>query len=113
MIGFFSLVFSSYLPIRQLGLWGAVAGGLSLLTSLILLGLFFAPAPCRAIPLPQGYVGCMARHRLGFAGLFAVLIVLSGVGIAGCRPARSSSIFFRRTPRSAGTTSRSKTAVSA
>ena len=82
MIGFFSLVFSSYLPIRQLGLWGAVAGGLSLLTSLILLGLFFAPAPCRAIPLPQGYVGCMARHRPGFAGLFAVLIVLSGVGIS-------------------------------
>ncbi len=73
MIGFFSLVFSSYLPIRQLGLWGAVAGALSLATSLIVLGLFFEPAPCRAIPLPPGYVGFMARHRLRFAGLFLVL----------------------------------------
>ena len=82
MIGFFSLYFSSYLPIQQLGIWGAVAGALSLGTSLIVLGLFFAPAPCRAIPLPRGYVPFMARHRLPLAGLFLVLIVLSGVGIS-------------------------------
>lgn len=81
MIGFFSLYFSSYVPIQQLGLWGTVAGALSLATSLIVLGLFFEPSPCRAIPLPQGYVSFMARHRLSLAGLFVILIVLSGVGI--------------------------------
>lgn len=82
MIGFFSLYFSSYLPIQQLGLWGTVAGALSLATSLILLGLFFEPAPCRAIPLPQGYVAFMARHRLPLAGVFLVLILLAGMGIS-------------------------------
>lgn len=82
MIGFFSLYFSSYLPIQQLGLWGTVAGALSLATSLILLGLFFEPAPCRAVPLPKGYVAFMARHRLSLAGVFVVLIILSGMGIS-------------------------------
>lgn len=82
MIGFFSLYFSSYLPIQQLGLWGTVAGALSLATSLIVLGLFFEPAPCRAIPLPQGYVAFMARHRLSLAGVFLVLILLAGMGIS-------------------------------
>lgn len=82
MIGFFSLYFSSYLPIQQLGLWGTVAGALSLATSLILLGLFFEPAPCRAIPLPKGYVAFMARHRLSLAGVFLVLILLAGMGIS-------------------------------
>lgn len=82
MIGFFSLYFSSYLPIQQLGLWGTVAGALSLATSLILLGLFFEPAPCRAIPLPKGYVAFMARHRLPLAGVFLVLILLAGLGIS-------------------------------
>lgn len=81
MIGFFSLIFSSYPPIQQLGLWGTAAGALSLVTSLILLGLFFEPAPCRAIPLPRTYVPFMARHRLGFTLLFLVLIGLTGVGI--------------------------------
>ncbi len=81
MIGFFSLFFSNYLPIQQLGLWGAVAGALSLVVSLILLGLFFEPAPCRAVPLPKNYVAFMARHKLSLAGLFLILIVLAGVGI--------------------------------
>ena len=97
MIGFFSLVFSSYLPIRQLGLWGAVAGALSLATSLVVLGLFFEPAPCRAIPLPPGYVGFMARHRLRFAGLFLVLIVLSGVGLSRLQTGSLILDFFQDT----------------
>lgn len=82
MIGFFSLYFSSYVPIQQLGLWGTVAGAMSLATSLVILGLFFEPAPCRAIPLPQAYVPFMARHRLPLAGLFLVLIALSGMGMS-------------------------------
>jgi hypothetical protein len=82
MIGFFSLYFSNYLPIQQLGLWGTVAGALSLGTSLILLGLLFEPAPCRAIPLPQTFVPFMARHRLPLAGLFVALIIPAGMGIS-------------------------------
>ncbi len=97
MIGFFSLYFSSYVPIQQLGLWGTVAGALSLVTSLIVLGLFFEPAPCRAIPLPQGYVSFMARHRLSLAGLFVVLIVLSGVGIGRLQTGSLILDFFRDT----------------
>jgi predicted RND superfamily exporter protein len=97
MIGFFSLYFSSYLPIQQLGLWGTVAGALSLATSLIVLGLFFEPAPCRAVPLPQGYVAFMARHRLPLAGLFLVLIVLSGVGISRLQTGSLILDFFQET----------------
>lgn len=97
MIGFFSLYFSSYVPIQQLGLWGTVAGALSLVTSLIVLGLFFEPAPCRAIPLPQGYVSFMARHRLSLAGLFVVLIVLSGVGIGRLQTGSLILDFFQDT----------------
>jgi predicted RND superfamily exporter protein len=97
MIGFFSLYFSSYLPIQQLGLWGTVAGALSLATSLIVLGLFFEPAPCRAVPLPQGYVAFMALHRLPLAGLFLVLIVLSGVGISRLQTGSLILDFFQET----------------
>lgn len=97
MIGFFSLYFSSYLPIQQLGLWGTVAGALSLATSLILLGLFFEPAPCRAIPLPQGYVAFMARHRLPLAGVFLVLILLAGMGISRLQTGSLILDFFAET----------------
>jgi uncharacterized protein len=97
MIGFFSLYFSSYVPIQQLGLWGTVAGALSLATSLIVLGLFFEPAPCRAVPLPQGYVSFIARHRLLLAGLFLVLIVLSGVGISRLQTGSLILDFFQDT----------------
>lgn len=97
MIGFFSLYFSNYVPIQQLGLWGTVAGALSLATSLIVLGLFFEPAPCRAIPLPQGYVSFMARHRLSLAGLFVILIVLSGFGIGRLQTGSLILDFFRDT----------------
>jgi predicted RND superfamily exporter protein len=97
MIGFFSLYFSSYLPIQQLGLWGTAAGALSLATSLILLGLFFEPAPCRAIPLPQGYVAFMALHRLPLAGVFLVLILLAGMGISRLQTGSLILDFFAET----------------
>jgi len=43
-LGFLSLTLSQYPPVKQLGLWGAVGTGLSLLTSFLLLPLFFTPA---------------------------------------------------------------------
>jgi uncharacterized protein len=44
MIGFLSLTLSSYQPVQQLGIWGAVGALLSLVTSLLLLPPFFIPA---------------------------------------------------------------------
>ncbi len=81
MIGFFSLVFSSYLPIQELGIWGTVAGALSLADSLIILGLFFEPASCRALRLPQSYVRFMDGHRTALSALFLLLTLLAAVGI--------------------------------
>lgn len=50
MLGFFSLVFSDYLPIQQLGIWGTVASALSLINPLILLALFLSLLP--VVPSP-------------------------------------------------------------
>ena len=82
MLGFFSLVFSDYLPIQQLGIWGTVASALSLINPLILLALFFEPAPCRSITIPDTIVTFMARNRLPLTGIFLVLSLLAAVGIS-------------------------------
>ncbi len=42
-LGFLSLLLSNYQPVQQLGLWGAIGTLLSLVTSLLLLPLFFQP----------------------------------------------------------------------
>jgi hypothetical protein len=82
MLGFFSLVFSTYLPIQQLGIWGTVASGLSLINPLILLALHFEPAPFRALSMPDSMVTFMARYRLLFTGIFIILLFLSAMGIS-------------------------------
>ena len=97
MIGFFSLVFSTYVPIQQLGIWGTVAGALSLITSLIILGLFFEPASCRAICLPRSYVAFMARNRIALALVFFLLIGLAGIGINRLQTGSLILDFFEET----------------
>ena len=82
MIGFFSLVFSHYLPVQELGIWGTVAGGLSLFTSVIILGLFFEPSSCRGLRLPQSSVAFMDRNRLVLSSRFLLMILVAGVGIS-------------------------------
>ena len=82
MLGFFSLVFSSYLPIQQLGIWGTVASTLSLINPLILLAIFFEPSPYRSLTMPDAMVTFMARHRLLFTGVFLLLSLLSAIGIS-------------------------------
>ncbi|MGD9950935.1 MAG: RND family transporter [Desulfobulbus sp.] len=99
MIGFFSLVFSNYLPIQQLGIWGTVAGGLSLFTSLIILGLFFEPAPCRALILPQSYVAFMDRNRIALAFCFLILTALAGIGISRLQTGSLILDFFEDTAK--------------
>lgn len=81
MLGFFSLVFSSYLPIQQLGIWGTVASALSLVNSLILLALFFKPSDGRPIPIPDTMVTFMARNRLLLTATFLVLSLLAAIGV--------------------------------
>jgi predicted RND superfamily exporter protein len=82
MLGFCSLIFSSYLPVQQLGIWGTAASFLSLASPLILLALFFEPSATRHLCLPKGMVGFMARARLPIAGLFLFLTLLAAVGIS-------------------------------
>ncbi len=82
MIGFFSLVFSRYLPVQELGIWGAVASGLSLFTSLIILGLFFEPSSRRGLRLPSSYVAFMDHNRKTLSAIFFLMILLAAVGIS-------------------------------
>lgn len=82
MLGFLSLLFSSYLPVQQLGIWGTVASILSLASPLILLALFFEPATSRTLSLPENMVPFMARHRLLLIGLFFILTLLAAIGIS-------------------------------
>lgn len=82
MLGFFSLVFSSYLPIQQLGIWGTAASALSLINSLILLALFFEPSDGRPIPIPKTTVQFMAGNRLLLTGIFVLLSLLAAIGIS-------------------------------
>jgi uncharacterized protein len=82
MLGFFSLVFSAYLPIQQLGIWGTVAGALSLVNSLVLLALFFEPSPGRNLTMPDTMVEFMAKHRRLLTGVILALSLLAAVGIS-------------------------------
>ena len=97
MIGFFSLVLSDYMPIVQLGIWGTVAGGLSLINSLLVLGLFFEPAPSRVLRLPAGYVAFMDRHRTRLALVFLSLTLLTGGGFFRLETGSLILDFFQKT----------------
>jgi len=81
MLGFLSLIFSSYLPVQQLGIWGTMASILSLASPLILLALFFEPATSRPLSLPESMMPFMARHRHLLIGLFLLLSLLAAIGI--------------------------------
>ena len=59
-----------------------MASALSLINPLVLLALFFEPAPCRSITIPDTLVTFMARHRLALTGIFLLLSVLAAVGIS-------------------------------
>ena len=82
MLGFLSLVFSSYLPVQQLGIWGTVASILSLASPLILLALFFEPVASRPVSLPESTMPLMARHRHLLIGLFILCSLLAAIGIS-------------------------------
>ena len=59
-----------------------MASALSLINPLILLALFFEPAPCRPITIPDTIVTFMARNRLPLTGIFLLLSLLAAVGIS-------------------------------
>ncbi|MFH2122842.1 MAG: MMPL family transporter [Pseudomonadota bacterium] len=82
MLGFLSLVLSTYLPVQQLGIWGTVASILSLANSFILLPLFFEPSSSRPIAMPEAMMAFMARYRQLLAGIFLLLVLLATFGIS-------------------------------
>jgi predicted RND superfamily exporter protein len=91
-LGFLSLLLSSYQPVRQLGLWGAVGTLLSLLCSLLLLPLFFQPVNKK---LPFNFLerlpGVIIRWKtIILAGLVAAILL----GLAGAQQLQRGSFIL-------------------
>ena len=81
-LGFLSLTLSDYTPVRQLGVWGAVAALLALVNTLILLPSFYRP---RASGLPLafscGSTTLLRRFRRSLLALFVALLAVAGFGL--------------------------------
>ncbi|SDP08580.1 efflux RND transporter permease subunit [Desulforhopalus singaporensis] len=75
-LGFLSLTFSEYLPVRQLGVWGVVATALALVNALVLLPIYFRPAPRQPYRIPQS----LARMLFGFRYLLLLVFFFCCVG---------------------------------
>ena len=81
-IGFASLLFSSYQPVRGLGFWGAVGTLLSLTVTFILVPLFLKPGKfSRKIVLPAGTSLFLARNRRKIFIILALTLILAATGI--------------------------------
>jgi predicted RND superfamily exporter protein len=81
MIGFLSLTLSSYQPVQQLGIWGAVGSLFSLVTSLLLLPPFFVPA---ATPYkkadPARWVRILEKWKWAVLLTLSLVVILAVVG---------------------------------
>ena len=79
-LGFASLRFSSYSPVRELGLWGAVGTLLSLVVTFLLIPVFLQPVRFSGrIVLPQQMALVISRNsRNILLGLFLLLIFAAG-----------------------------------
>jgi uncharacterized protein len=82
-LGFGSLLFSSYQPVRQLGLWGALGALLSLGLTFLLVPTFLSEKahPLR-LSLPQKTNIALAKNRYRIMILMAVILVFAGIGIS-------------------------------
>ncbi|AGF77433.1 putative RND superfamily exporter [Desulfocapsa sulfexigens DSM 10523] len=82
-MGFGSLLFSSYGPVRELGLWGAVGTLISLLVTFILVPVFLKPGSfSKRLVLPAGTSLFLFRKRrkILLALLLALLVAGFGIG---------------------------------
>ena len=81
-IGFASLLFSTYQPVRELGLWGAAGTLLSLLVTFILVPVFLKPGKVpKKLMLPQETSTFLAKNRRNIFIILALTLIFAGTGI--------------------------------
>jgi len=81
-MGFASLLFSSYQPVRELGLWGAVGTFLSLGVTFVLVPIFLRPARfARRLVLPADMARFLVVHRRKFYIFFSLLLLVAVIGL--------------------------------
>jgi predicted RND superfamily exporter protein len=81
-LGFLSLTLSGYLPVRQLGFWGMAATLLALGNALMLLPLFFRPAPRQPFSISLNITLILYRFRYLLLCLFLLVFVTGAFGLA-------------------------------
>lgn len=90
-LGFLSLLLSNYQPVRQLGFWGAIGALLSLVTSLLILPIFYTPADTK---LPFSFKGLLqliiAWKKLILPGMAITLVA----GVIGAQQLQRGSFIL-------------------
>ncbi len=90
-MGFGSLLFSSYQPVRELGIWGAAGTLFSLVVTFVLVPVFLKPSPFfRRLVLPATTSLFLARNRRKIGFLLLLAMIAAGIGIG--RLQKGSSI---------------------
>jgi predicted RND superfamily exporter protein len=81
-MGFGSLLFSSYQPVRELGLWGAIGTLLSLSITFILVPVFLKPGQfAKGLILPATTSLFLSKNRGKILGVLLLTLILAGIGI--------------------------------
>jgi len=82
-LGFASLRFSSYAPVRELGLWGAVGAVLSLMVTFLLIPAFLQPVqPSGKVVLPRRMASFISGNRKYIVLALILLLTLAASGIS-------------------------------
>ncbi|MBU0680995.1 MAG: hypothetical protein KKD73_06195 [Proteobacteria bacterium] len=80
--GFLSLTLSSYLPVRQLGIWGMVASLLALLSAFILMAVFFKAGGRKPVSIAATMAVSLNRFRYGLLTIFLLCTLIACFGLA-------------------------------
>ncbi len=82
-LGFLSLLFSSYAPVQELGLWGAIGTFFCLSVSFLLIPLFLKPIQLnKKTQLPEGMVQLLLQKKTIIFVFLLLSILATGVGIS-------------------------------
>ena len=81
-MGFASLLFSSYQPVRELGFWGAIGTLISLFVTFILVPIFLKPGDfSKKLVLPQTTSRFLANHRQKIFATLLLTLILAAIGM--------------------------------
>lgn len=81
-MGFASLLFSNYHPVRELGFWGAIGTLISLLVTFVLVPVFLKPGEfSQKLVLPPTTGGFLAKHKTKIFGILLLTLVLAAIGM--------------------------------